>query len=635
MRDDSEIERLRDRVAMLEAELDARSDSRAMMRTVLETVPAIVLRISLDGTIEFVNRILPAYEAHPPVGQSIYAFAPVDQHEVMRHAIETAQRTLEVISYESIALAPDGSRDWYWTVVGPILRESTLVGQTLICTNITGVKAAERALIESHERLAAALDAGNVGVWRWSSVRDLVEWDDKLCAMFGLSPEQAPRTRAGFLALVSDDQRDALSAHIDRALSSGIYLDFELRADLPGEVRWFVIKGGGLRDASGSVSGLIGGVVDDTERRRLVEQVREAQKLDALGQLSAGVAHNFNNMLGAIVPALEIAAREAGALSPILNDAKDTAMRSAELVKQLLQFSRRGPAHVPRPEALETVLSRAYALCRGTFAREITLTQRGFETASKVSVDGPHMEQAILNLLLNARDALEGVSASRARIEVSVDEVTSTGAAPSELTLRFRDTGSGMDEATRRRVFEPFFTTKPIGRGTGLGLSTAWATVRAHRGSLTCDSTPGVGTTFSLSLPIVGAVARARISPPEVASEPGRGELVLVIDDEHSLRRTLAALLSASGYRVVTAASGEAGVSAFRDERADLVILDQSMPGQPPSVTLSQLRCLAPAVPIISFSGLGDTLPEATLHLQKPVAAETLLAAIRTAMTAL
>lgn len=632
MPDADEVEEFRKRVAALEDELAAHRDELAMLRTVTETMPALALRISLDGNIEFINHVLPEYESRPPPGHSIYSFAPADQHEVMREAIETVRRTGGVATYESIALAPDGTRDWYWTVVGPISQAGVLTGLTLICTNITRLKIAERAGLESHERLALALDAGNVGVWRWDSTRDHVEWDDKLCAMFGMTPDQAPTTRADFLALVSDDQRAALSAHIDEAMASGVYVDFEVRADLPDGVRWFVLKGGVAHDATGGVTGLRGGVVDDTSRRRLMEQVREAQKLEALGQLSAGVAHNFNNMLGSIVPALELAAKETRpALSAILGDAKDAAMRAAELVKQLMYFSRRDQARLGRPEPLSTVLRRSLALCRSTFAREITLTDEGLEHTAKVTVDGPQMEQAILNLLLNARDAVLDVPAARVHIEVTAEDVPGLATAPM-VALRFRDTGHGMDEATRARVFEPFFTTKPIGAGTGLGLSTAWATVRAHRGSLTCDSTPGAGTTFSLVLPIDTSPVETKTKAEEVPEVRGRGERVLVIDDERALRQSVAALLEASGYRVVTAASGDEGVRLFRETPASLVLLDHSMPGQPPSVTLAQLRALAPGVPVISFSGLGAELAGATAHLRKPVDAATLLAALREAL---
>jgi two-component system, cell cycle sensor histidine kinase and response regulator CckA len=634
MSDDAELERLRKRVAALEAESAARDDERAMLRTVVETMPAFVLRISLEGEIEFVNRVLPAYGERPLAGHSIYTFAAPDQHEVMRNALETVRRTGKVASFESIALAPDGTRDWYLTVVGPILHGDELVGLTLICSNVTRVKAAELALLESHERLAMALDAGNVGVWRWDSVHDHVEWDAKLCTMLGVEPDRAPRTRAEFLALASDDQRDALSEHIERALVSGIYLDFELRADLLAGTRWFILKGGAVRDASGAVVGLLGGVVDETLRKRLLLQVSEAQKLDALGQLSAGMAHNFNNMLATVIPALELAAREVRPpLTSLLEDAKETSLRSAELIKQLMLFSRRERPAQRRLESLETVLRRAIILCRGTFGPEITLSQRGVERAARVLVDGPQMEQTVLNLLLNARDALQVISGYNALIEITVEELPppSRRGGAGELLLRVRDTGCGMDEATRARIFEPFFTTKAFGEGTGLGLSTAWATVRAHHGSLTCESTPGVGTSFSLVLPIDDAPAST--TPPQgPPGAPGSGELVLLIDDDRSLRQTIAALLEQAGYRVLSAPCGEEGVRLFRQHPAAVVLLDHSMPGQPPADTLAQLRELAPTLPVISFSGLGASLADATAHLQKPVDSATLLDAIRAAL---
>jgi len=635
MTDDAELELLRKRVAALEAELGALRDDQAMLRTVLETTPAFVLRVSLDGEITFINRLTPGYESRDPVGTSIYSYAPPDQHEVMRNAFETTRRTGEVTSFESIALSL-GKPAWYWTVVGPIRQDGQLVGLTLIVTNITRVKNVELELLESRERLRTALDAGNVGVWRWDSVRDVVEWDDKLCAMFGVAPAEAPRTREQFLAMVSDDQRESLRLHIERALSTGVYLDYELRADVLGEVRWFVIKGGVVRDASGAVMGLLGGVVDDTMRRRLMEQVREAQKLDALGQLTAGVAHNFNNMLAAVVPALELAARDARPdVAPLLIEAKHTALRAAELIKQLMLFSLPEPRRPRRFESLEGVLERALSLCRSTFGREIAIDATGLELAANVLVDGLAMEQAVLNVLINARDALRGVDAPRARIDVTVEErgAKARQGAARELVVKVHDTGSGMDEKTRARVFEPFFTTKPIGQGTGLGLSTAWATARAHKGSLTCDSTPGVGTTFSFALPLdpTSAVLRA-VASADVAAA-GRGEVVLVIEDEGAVREAVATVLRKAGYAVITASSGEEGVRLFRERPAAVVLLDHSMPGQPPTATLAQLRELAPKLPIVSFSGLGTALPGATAHLDKPVDSATLLVAIRGALS--
>ncbi len=622
------------RIAQLEAELAEVTHERTMLRRVLDTLPAVVLQVALDGTIEYVNQVLPEYALRPPVGQSIYSYAPADQHEVMRAAIDAAVRTGLNTSFEAVAQAPDGTRDWYHTIVAPVRRGGDVVGVTLSCSNVTRLKTAELALRESRAQIALALDAGNVGVWRWDRRSDHVVWDDKLCSMFGVAPADAPTTAEGFLALTSDDQRDAMRAHIEASVATGIYLDFELRVDAPDGVRWFVIKGGATRDELGEVAGLLGGVVDVTERRRLMDQVRQAQKLDAMGQLAAGIAHNFNNMLAGIIPVLELAEREARAeLATFLQEARQSALRAAELVKGLMLVGRKDPGGAPRPrESLATVITRAIALCRRTFGPGIRLEVGPLELAQAVLVEGPQMEQAVLNVLLNARDALVATDPQNALIDVSLapaaPNVAHAGPHGS-LELRIRDTGAGMDEALRARVFEPFFTTKAVGAGTGLGLATAWATVHAHGGSLSCESTPGLGTVFSFCLPrttpIDGDVAPA--ARLDVAS--GAGACVLIIDDDVSVQRTTAASLASAGYRVVTASSGTEGVHAYVEHGVDVVLLDYSMPGQGPQTTLAQLRRLRPSVPVILYSGLAVHLNGASAHLSKPATVDQLAEAVR------
>ncbi len=620
-----EVQQLRRRVDELERQARAADEDRAVLRQILETLPAVVLKVGLDGRIQFINRILPAYEARPPVGESIYSYAPPDQHELMRNAIDAAVHRGEVAEYESVALAPDGTRDWYHTVVAPVRDGDDVVGVTLACTTITRVKAAEQALRESREQVALALDAGNVGVWRWDRVTDVVAWDDKLCSMFGVSSADSPKTVADFLGLVSEDQRASMAEHIASALASGVYLDFELRVDTADEVRWFVIKGGTLRDEAGEVLGLLGGVVDVTERRRLMDHVREAQKLDAMGQLAAGVAHNFNNMLAGIVPVLELAGREArGPLAALLRDAQESALRAAELAKDLLLVGRGGPRaalDAGRPhEPLSVVVARVVELCRRTFPREIVIESAVDAIASSVSVDGVQMEQALLNLMLNARDALEGADPRHARISVSVAPGDSTATLEDDsIEVRVRDTGRGMDEATRTRVFEPFFTTKPVGSGTGLGLATAWATVKAHGGALTCESAPGVGSVFTVRLPAPTAAPERPTRSGAPSSETGRGASVLVVDDEPAVRRSTALCLESLGYRVSCASSGVEGVRALAEQRVDVVVLDHSMPGQGTVTTLAQLRALQPGVPVVIFSGLSVEIEGASGHLAKPV----------------
>ncbi|MCA9675191.1 MAG: response regulator [Kofleriaceae bacterium] len=634
MTDDQELAALRRRVEQLEDQLREVAADHTALRRVLDSIPAVVLRVGLDGMIEYVNRVLPEYALRPPVGQSIYSYAPPDQHELMRAAIDEAVRTGDDASFESLALAPDGTRDWYHTIVAAVREGDEAIGVIMTCSSITRLKEVERALRESRERVALALDAGNVGVWRWDRRIDHVDWDDKLCSMFGVAPQDAPSTAEAFLALISEDQRDAMRAHIEASVASGTYADFELRVDTPDGVRWFVIKGGVIRDDGGAVVGLLGGVVDDTERRRLMEHVRESQKLEAMGQLAAGVAHNFNNMLAGIVPVVELAARDARPpLDELLAEARQSALRAAELVKSLMLVSRREPTGTARPrEALAVVIERAVQLCRRTFSRQITIETGDLSAAASTPVDAVQLEQALLNLLLNARDALENVASTRARITVTATRVElggATGAPKAAVEVRVRDHGAGMDEATRSRVFEPFFTTKPVGAGTGLGLTTAWTTIKAHGGTLTCESTPGVGTTFAFQLPIAEVADDAHADASVSDRTPSSDACVLVIDDDDTVCRATAAGLASEGYRVVTASSGEDGVRLSATHDVDVVVLDYSMPGLGPKATLELLRTRRPALPVILYSGLAAHLDGASAHVAKPATSEHLRAEIR------
>lgn len=607
--------------------------------SILESLPATVMRVSLDGTIEFVNRDLPS---EYPVGQSIYAQAPADQHDVMRSALERTRTQAQPTSWESFVLTPDGKRDWRVTTVGPILRGDQVVGFTLVTVGDSRIFKAEDALVESRARLKLALDAGNVGVWRWDKLRDLVEWDDKLSAMWGVTPERAPRNVAEFMALVPEAHRGSMGAHIGRALETGVYPDYELETETPTGTRVFIIKGGMLRGAAGEIVGLLGGVVDVTEQRHMHEHLREAQKLEAVGQLSAGVAHNFNNMLAVIVPALELAKLgSSGVDAQLLDDALTSATNAAQLVRQLMVFSRSHPHLGTQHEALADVARRAVELCRQTFERRVTLQLGDLDAARFASVEAGPMEQALMNLLLNARDAVMLEPSRPARIEVSARRVDApeaerrqTEARGPYVELRVQDTGCGMDATTRRRMLEPFFTTKATGRGTGLGLATAWATVKAHYGFLECESELGEGTVFSLLLPAgESEVAQVAPSPPAgVAS--GAGRVVLLIDDEEAVSRANAAVLRAAGFKVLLASSGELALRLASGHTIDAVVLDYSMPGLSAQDTLAGLRRGRPGLPVVCLSGLGTTLEGATSQLIKPASRGELVRAIEEALRA-
>jgi CheY-like chemotaxis protein len=330
-------------------------------------------------------------------------------------------------------------------------------------------------------------------------------------------------------------------------------------------------------------------------------------------------------MLASILPAVELAADGAPKqIAPLLTHAKEACMRAADLVRQLLLFAGGGRRGAPRPVDPVRVAEQTVAMCRTTFDRRIELALRTQGTAAHVEVDPAQLQQVLLNLLINARDAVAQAESPRIGVQIDMD---------GELVrLRVEDNGCGMDEPTQRRVFEPFFSTKGPGRGTGLGLASSFGIVRDAGGSITCSSTPGRGATFTVTLPATHDVAPT--TPPPRAT-PMRGtEHVLVVDDEPAVRSSLARILESAGYRVSLAGDGKEALEMVRKSGSDLhaIVLDHSVPRLSGNAALRAILDIAPDAKVIGFTGLPEPMPGARATLMKPVDAATLLGTVRSVL---
>ncbi|MBI2391418.1 MAG: response regulator [Deltaproteobacteria bacterium] len=386
--------------------------------------------------------------------------------------------------------------------------------------------------------------------------------------------------------------------------------------------------------------------VDVTESREREERLREAQRLEAVGQLASGVAHNFNNMLAAILPALELVRP---LLPPprqqIVDEAAEAGFRAAEMVRQLMAFAghRRGAPR--RTEPLARIAGHAVGICRQLFPHHVVLEVIDRAEGACVHADPGEIEQVILNLLINARDAVVDRGHRAPRIRVTVDVApgrdAASGAVPAARAderfarVRVEDDGIGMTEEVRRRIFEPFFTTKDVGRGTGLGLSTAWAAVDEHEGFLACSSIPGWGTTFDLLLPIAKR-DDLRSERPSGEAPVGRGEKVLIVDDEPGVRDAVAMLLEDAGFHTTRAASAAEAIGCLH-AGLDLVLLDRSMPGGIGDTVVGAVRARAPGAAVILFTGQEPPPEEAERVddvLLKPATRGEILQAVRAALDA-
>ncbi len=353
----------------------------------------------------------------------------------------------------------------------------------------------------------------------------------------------------------------------------------------------------------------------EAELRRFELQLSEAQKMESLGTLAGGIAHDFNNILGAIVGNVELARGELEPAHPavaMLGEIQKAGLRARDLVRQILTFSRR-ERQALHTVALHPVINETHGLLRVTLPAAVELELRLVDKPVYVNGDATQLQQVLMNLSTNAWHAMRG-EAGRIVIgleAVHVDAATARSlsglAAGPHAHLWVSDTGSGMDDATRKRIFEPFFTTKPTGQGTGLGLSVVHGIVVAHQGSIAVESMPGRGSTFHLYLPAVSAPpAAASVSTP--ADEPvrGNGEHVIYLDDDETVTLVVVGLLERAGYRCSSFTEAAAALAAVASspDAVDLFVTDYNMPGRSGLDVAQEVSSMRPTLPIVISSGL-------------------------------
>ena len=350
---------------------------------------------------------------------------------------------------------------------------------------------------------------------------------------------------------------------------------------------------------------------DVTEHRVVEEQLRQSQKMEAIGQLAGGIAHDFNNILTVILGYSNILLLDS-TLSPQQREKVEhvvsSSERASQLTRGLLTFSRKDSMEL-KPVDLNAIVRQLQKFLIRIIGEDVELKVDIAAAALTVLADAGHIEQVLVNLAANARDAMEKGGA----LEISIESVelgqghdaAHGGAAGRYACITVSDTGQGMDEQTCQRVFEPFFTTKEAGRGTGLGMAIVYGIIKQHNGFIEVDSRPGLGTTFRIYLPRVGGDPGAQAPEPLGEVAVGGSETVLVAEDEANVRALLHTMLTGQGYRVILAENGQVAVELFRADPAavDLVLLDVIMPGKNGQETLGEIRKCRPDIKAIYLSG--------------------------------
>jgi signal transduction histidine kinase len=381
------------------------------------------------------------------------------------------------------------------------------------------------------------------------------------------------------------------------------------------------------------------------------EHIRQAQKTEAIGHLAFGVAHDFNNLLTAILGYTEMMLSQIGDDKPIsadLHEIRKAADRAAALTGQLLRFSRKQPLSITLVD-LNSVVAEAEQMLQRLIGEHVRLQMRLCEDLWSTAGDTTQFEQVLLNLVVNARDAMHSgggtVSVETSNVVVSGDEEFPDGVAvtPGRYTLlTVRDTGTGMDEATRARLFEPYFTTKGRDRGTGLGLATVYGIAKHLNGYIFAESSPGSGTTFRVYFPAAVEAAAAEAAPFERLHPFLGRETILVVEDDDAVRRYATLALRRYGYAVLEADTPERALEIAREhsEMIHLILTDVIMPGLSGPAFVHRLRESRIATPAIYMSGYPGEITtaaavgEGDLHLSKPFATEELLRSVRQAIDA-
>jgi nitrogen-specific signal transduction histidine kinase len=377
---------------------------------------------------------------------------------------------------------------------------------------------------------------------------------------------------------------------------------------------------------------------DVTQQRQLEEQLHQSQKLEAIGALAGGIAHDFNNLLVAIQGNAELLLDGDDRPSRHVLEIRSAAQRASELTQQLLAFSRK-QALQPQPVDVDDLVEETRQLLTRIVGDDVLLTSRCGDAGS-VLADPARLGQVIVNLVVNARDAMPNggtVSIATDRVELTSAEAVALGLeAPGDyVRIVVADTGTGMDAETRRRALEPFFTTKPKGSGTGLGLSTALGTVKQSGGSLTIESHLGRGTTIRVYLPALAVQSDAPVADAAPASTRG-DESVLLVEDDVAVRLVIGEALAASGYKVTAASCPDEALELSDDtDRIDLVLSDLALPGMDGLELTRRVRSRHPEAKVVLTSGRdgGGANGEATF-LQKPFSLGELAATVRAALDA-
>ncbi len=539
----------------------------------------------------------------------------------------------------------------------PLETETGFSGILILARDLLGRKTAEQALVQSEYRLKEAQKLARVGHWELTLPGQQLKWSDEIHRIFEIPKDQGPLSYEAFLRTAHPEDRQTIHQAYRKSVEKKEPYAIDHRLEFPdGRIKFVHEKGLTEYTKDGTPVRSMGTVQDITERKlaemenkRLQEQVNQAVKMDSIGRMAGGIAHDFNNMLAVIFGQLDLAMDMEGLPSPLLENLsqiRDTAERSADLTRQLLAFARRQPVN-PRSLDLNQTITRMLQMLTRIIGEDIDLEWRPDPGAHPIHMDPSQVDQILVNLCVNARDAIQGwgkitIETGNSYFNQAYCD-THPGFSPGHyVMLGVSDNGCGMTREIQSHLFEPFYSTKNNGKGTGLGLSTVYGIVRQNKGFIHVYSEPDKGSSFHIYFARYnGELESPQIKDTSTARPPGGNETILLVEDETLFLEIGEAMLTRLGYKVVTANTPSQALELARAHPTDLFIIDLVLPEMDGN-RLAQ--ALAEHHPTARFLFISGYTPNVIAHqnilntdkafLQKPFSREELAAKVREVLQA-
>ncbi len=617
-------------------------------RALVDLAHDLLFTADADWRLAYVNATASRtlhYDVAELIGKPAVELVREDSRaEATRFFTRQAARQLPDAYYEIPVVTRAGTTVWLGLHVHILFENGRPVQISGAARDISDRRRVEDALHQSDERYRQAFDENLAGIFVVSPAGQIRTCNPAFVRLFGF-PSLIDALGSNMGALYPEGTFAAL---LDRLRRDGAVPHHETTVRrVDGKTLHVIESLVGRFDERGELVSINGYVFDDTPRKDLESQIRQAQKMEALGRLAGGVAHDFNNVLMVINGLSETVLSILDESSPVRADLEEilaAGRRAAALTSQLLAFSRKRVL-LPTTFDLEEVVAAMQPMLRRLLGSDIELAVESTPEPKWIMADRGQIEQVLLNLAANARDAMPdgGVLTLATALEVRPHEVGRDTVAAPEVVLRMTDTGEGMPPEVQARLFEPYFTTKSRGKGTGLGLSTVYAIVSESGGLIQVSSRLGGGTTFTITLPLAlppeyAPEAESAVDALESASGGTATKTILVVEDEAPVRHLVTNALQRTGYRVLIAEDAGAALAALHDHGApiDLLLTDVIMPGRNGRELAREAQRLQPGLPVLFMSGYADRTfgPDGPrgygeAFLQKPFALDVLLTRIR------